>query len=162
MAQFKYVGTRVTNQNLIQEEIKRGLNFGNACYHSVQKILSSRLLSTRKNVKIRIYKIIILLVFLHGCETWSLTWSEQHRWRVFEKRLLRRIFASMKDKITRGWRKFHNEELHMYSSPDIIRMFKSRRMRRAGHIACMGRSVCRVLIRKLEGRRPVGRHRRRW
>jgi hypothetical protein len=82
-AQFKYLGTAVTNQNLIQEEIKRRLNSGNACYHSVQKRLSSHVLS--KNVKIRIYKTIILAVVLYGCETWSPTLREEHRLRVFEK-----------------------------------------------------------------------------
>jgi hypothetical protein len=71
LSQFRYLGTTVTNQNLIQEESKRRLNSGNACYHSVQNLLSSRLLS--KNVKVRIYKTIILLVVLYGCETWSLT-----------------------------------------------------------------------------------------
>jgi hypothetical protein len=79
----------VTNQNLIQEEIKRRLNSGNACYHSVQSLLSSRLLS--RNVKIRIYKMIILPVVLYGCETRSLTLREEHRLRVFENRVLRRI-----------------------------------------------------------------------
>jgi hypothetical protein len=69
--QFRYLGTTITNQNLIQEEIKRGLNSGNACYHSVQKLLSSRLLP--RNVAIRIHRTIILPVFLYGCETWSLT-----------------------------------------------------------------------------------------
>jgi hypothetical protein len=66
---FKYLGTTVTNQNLIQEEIKSRLNSGKACYHSVQNLLSSRLLS--KNVKVKIYKTIILPVVLYGCETWS-------------------------------------------------------------------------------------------
>jgi hypothetical protein len=75
VAQFKYLGTTVTNKNLIQEEIKRGLNSGNACYHSMQNLLSSRLLS--KNIKIRIYKTIILPVFLYGCETSSLTLREE-------------------------------------------------------------------------------------
>jgi hypothetical protein len=78
----------VTNQNLIQEEIKRRLNSGNASYHSVQNLLSSRLLS--KNLKIRVYKTIILPVVLYGCETWSLTLREEHRLRVFENRVLRR------------------------------------------------------------------------
>jgi hypothetical protein len=81
----------VTNQNLIQEEIKRRLSSGNACYHSVQSLLSSRLLS--KNVKMRIYKTIILPVILYGCETWSLTLREEHRLRVFENKVLRRIFG---------------------------------------------------------------------
>jgi hypothetical protein len=85
------LGIRATNQNLIQEEIKRRLNFGNACYHSVQNLLSSRLLS--KNLKIIIYKTIILPVVLYGCETWSMTLREERRLRVFENRVLRRIFG---------------------------------------------------------------------
>jgi hypothetical protein len=83
VSQFKYLGMTVTNQNLIQEEIKGRWNSGNACYHTVQNFLSSRLLP--KNLKIRIYKTIILPVVLYGCETWSLTLSEEHRLRVFEK-----------------------------------------------------------------------------
>jgi hypothetical protein len=89
----------VTNQDFIQEEIKRRLNSGNACYNSVQN-LSSRLLS--KNVKVRIYKIIILLVVLYGCETWSLTLREEHRLKVFEKGVLRRIFGLKRDDVMRG------------------------------------------------------------
>jgi hypothetical protein len=90
VSQFNYLGTTVINQNLIQEEIKRRLNSGNACYHSLQNLLSSCLLS--KNVKVRIYKTIILSVVLNGCETWSLTVREEHKLRVFENRVLRRIF----------------------------------------------------------------------
>jgi hypothetical protein len=86
----------VTNQNLIQEEIKRRLNSGNACYHSVQHLPSSHLFS--KNLKIRIYKTIILPVVLYGCESQSLTLREEHRLRVFEKRVLRRIFGPKGDK----------------------------------------------------------------
>jgi hypothetical protein len=90
VAHFIYLGTTVTHQNLIQEKIKRRLNSGNACYHSVQNFLSSRLLS--KNIKIGIYKTIILPVVLHGCETWYLTFREEHKLSVFENRVLRRIF----------------------------------------------------------------------
>jgi hypothetical protein len=123
VSQFKYLGTTVTNQNLIQEEIKRKLISGNACYHSVQNLLSSRLLS--KNLKIRIYKTIILPVALYGCETWPMTLREEHRLRVFENRVLRRIFGP-----TGKWGKLHNEELRdLYSSPSIIRIIESRRMR---------------------------------
>jgi hypothetical protein len=124
VSQIKYLGTTVTNQNLIQEEIKRRLNSGNACYHSVQNLLSSRLLS--KNVKVRIYKTIILPAVLYGCETWSLILREEHKLRVFENRVLRRIFGSNRDGVTGGWRKLHNDDLHnLYSSPTIIRIIKS-------------------------------------
>jgi hypothetical protein len=88
------LGTAVTNQNLIQEEIKSKLNSGNW----VQNLLSSRLLS--KNVKIRIYKTIILPVVLYGCDTWSLTLREEQRLRVFENRVLRRIFGPKRDEVT--------------------------------------------------------------
>jgi hypothetical protein len=126
--QFRYLGTTVTNQNLIQEEIKRRLKSGNACYHSVQNLLSSRLLS--KNLKIRIYKTIILPVVLYGCETWSLTLREVHRLMVFENRVLRRIFRPKRNEVRKEWRKLHYEELRdLFSSPSIIRIMKSRRMR---------------------------------
>jgi hypothetical protein len=148
---------------LIQEDIKRRLNSGNACYHSVQNLLSSRLLS--KNVKVRIYKTIILPVVLYVCETWSLTAREGHKLRVFENKVLRRIFGPKRDGVTGGWRKLHNEEIHnLYSSPSIIRIIRSRRMRWAGHVARMGewRNVYRLLVGKPEGKRPLGRPRRRW
>jgi hypothetical protein len=87
VAQFKYLGMIVTNQNLIQEGIKRRLNLGNACYHSVLNLLSSHLLS--KNVKIGMYRTIILPMVLCGCDTWSLTLREEHGLRVFENRVLR-------------------------------------------------------------------------
>ena len=86
--EFKYLGTTLTNQNSIPVEIKRS---GNACYHSVQNILSSRLLS--KNLKIKIYRTIILPIVLYGCETWSLTLREERKLRVFENMVLRRIFG---------------------------------------------------------------------
>jgi hypothetical protein len=87
-----------TSKNLIQLEIKRRLNSGNAYYYSVQILLSSRLLS--KNVKIRICKTILLPVVLYGCETWSLTLREEYRLRVLENKVLRRIFGSRKDEVT--------------------------------------------------------------
>ena len=133
---FKYLGTTLTNQNSIQKEIKSWLKSRNACYHSVQNLLSSRLLS--KNLKIKIYRTIILPVVLYGCETWSLTLREEHRQRVFEKRVLRGIFGSKRDGVTGEWRKLHNEELNdLYCSPYIVRVIKSIRMRWVGHLARM-------------------------
>jgi hypothetical protein len=85
------MGTTLTDQNCIHEEIKSRLNSGNACYHSVQSLLSSRLLS--RNVKVKMYKTLIVPVFLYERETWSLTLREEHRLRVFENRVLRRIFG---------------------------------------------------------------------
>jgi hypothetical protein len=101
----------------------------------------------------------------NGCETWSLTLREEHRLRVFENRVLRRIFGLKRDDVTGEWRKLHSEELNnLYSSSDIIRQVKSRRMRWAGHVARMEeeRKVYKVLVEKSEGRRPLGRPRRRW
>jgi hypothetical protein len=116
-------------------------------------------------VKIKIYKTIILPVVLYRCEAWSLMLREEHRLRVFENRVLRRIFGPKRDEVTGSWRKLHNEELHgLYSSPSIIRVIKARRMRWAGHVARMGevRGAYNILVGKPVGRRPLGRPGHRW
>jgi hypothetical protein len=121
-------------------------------------ILPSSLLS--KNINIKIYRNIILPVVLCGCKTWKLTLRDEPRVRV-----LRRIFGPKRDEVTGQWRKVHNEELNdLYSSPNIVRVIKLRRMRLAGHVARMGnrRSVYRVLVGKPLGNTPPGRPRRRW
>jgi hypothetical protein len=141
---------------------KSRLNSGNACYYSVQNLLSFRLIS--KKLKIKIHKTLILPVVLFGCETWSLTLGEEPRLRVFESRVLRRIFGPKREE-DGSCRKVHNDELHnLYSSPNIVRVIKLRRMRWAGHVAHMGegRGVYRVLVGRPEGKRPLRRPRRRW
>jgi hypothetical protein len=118
-----------------------------------------------KNKKIRVYKTVVLPVVLYGCDTWSLTLREEQRLRVFENRVLRGIFGAKRDEVTGEWRRLHNEELNdLQSSPNIIPVIKSRIMRLAGPVACMGKKRCphTILVGRPEGRRPLGRPRRRW
>jgi hypothetical protein len=115
-------------------------------------------------VKVRIYKTIILPVVLYGCETWSLTVREEHKLRVFENRMLRRLFGPKKDGMTGGWRKLHNEELHnLYSLSSIIRIIKPR-TKWVGYVAQMGekRNTYRLLVREPKGKKSLGRPRCRW
>jgi len=145
------------------EEIKSRLRLGNACCYLAQNLLSSKLLS--KNLKIKIYRTITLPVVLYACETWALTLREERKLRVFENMVLRRIFGPGRDKVRGEWRRLHNEVLNdFYSSHNIVRVIKLRRMRWAGHVAHMGekRGAYRVLVGKLEGNRPLGRPRHRW
>ena len=160
--EFRYLGTTVRNQNSIQQEIKNRLKLGNACYHSVQNLLSSSLLA--KHLKIKIYRTIIFPFVLYECKAWSLTLREECRLRVFENRVLRRIFGPKRDEVTGEWRKLHNEKLNLYSSPNIVRVIKSRKMRWAGHVALIGegRGVYWVLMGKVEGKKSLGKPRRRW
>ena len=114
--------------------------------------------------KIKIYRTLILSVVLYGCETWLLTLREERRLRVFEIRVLRRIFEPKWDEVTGEWRKLHNEELNdLYSSPNTVQVIKSRRKRLAGNVTRKGerKGVYRVLVGKTEGKRPLGRPRRR-
>jgi hypothetical protein len=120
--------------------------------------------SYQKNVKTKIYKTEILPVVLYGCETWSLTLREERRLWIFETRVLRRIFGPEREE-DGSWRKLRNDELHnLYSSPDIVLVIKSKRFRSTGHVARMGegRGVYRVLVGRPEGKKPLGRPRRRW
>jgi hypothetical protein len=160
--EFKYLGTTLTNKNSIQEEIMSRLKSGNAFYHLVENPLSRSMLY--KNLKIKIYRTIILPVVLYECETWSLTLREYCRLRVFEHRVLKRIFGPKRNEVTGEWGKLHSEELNdLYSSPNIVRVIKSRRMRWAGHVARIGeeRGVYRVTVGIPKGKIPLGRPRRR-
>jgi len=125
--EFKYLGTTLTNQNSIHE-IKSKLKPGNASYHTVQSLLSSSLLC--KNLKIKVCRTIILPVVFYGYEMWSLTLREKQRLWLFENRVLSRIFGPKRDEVTREWLQLHNEDLNdLYSSANIVRVIKSRRMR---------------------------------
>ena len=118
-----------------------------------------------KNLKTKIYRTVIFPVVLYGCEAWSLTAREERKLRVFENMLLRRIFGPRRDEVTGEWRRLHNEELNgLYSSPNIVRVIKSRRMTWAGHVARMGeeRGAYRFQVGKSEGKRPLGRPRHSW
>jgi hypothetical protein len=109
----------------------------------------------RSHSELPVHKCAVSQMVLYGCETWSLTLSEEHRLRVFVKRVLRRIFGPKRAEVTGEWSKLHSEELHnLYSSPDTIRQIKSRRMRCTGHVARMGeeRKLYKVLVGKAEGR----------
>jgi hypothetical protein len=150
VTQFRYWGTTAKNHNLVREEIKRRLN-------SVQDFLFFCLL--HKNVKIRLYKFIILLVVLYGCETLSLTLREEHRLRVFEK-VLGRIFGSKgrirddgKNCLMRAFK-----TCKLCQVPRIIRMLKSVTMRWSGHVAGRGGdgNAYRILVGKPEEKRPLG------
>jgi hypothetical protein len=118
---FENVSVTVTNQNHIHQEVKSRLHFVSACYHSLWKLLSSRIIS--KIIKIKMCKPIISPLILHGCETWSLIQMEEQRLRVLENRVLRRIFGPKRVEVTGDWRKLHNEELHnLCSTLNIIRV----------------------------------------
>jgi hypothetical protein len=111
------------------------------------------------------YRTIILPVVLYGCDTWLFTLRKERRLRVLENRVPRKIFGPMRDEVTEYWRKFHTEELNdPYSSINIFRIIKSRRMRWVGHVERMGdrKGIYRVMVGKPEEKRPLGRPRRRW
>jgi hypothetical protein len=118
-----------------------------------------------ENLKIKIYRTIILPAVLSGFQTWSLTLREERRLKVFEDRVLRRKFGPKADEVRWEWRKLHNEVLNgLYCSPTIVREMESRRMRWMGHVARMGerKDAYRVLVGKSEGKKPIGRSRCRW
>jgi hypothetical protein len=160
--QTRYLRTTLPNENCIHKKIKSRLKSGNADCHSMQNILSS---SYPKKGKIKIYRSLILPVVLYGFETWSVTVSEECRLSVFKNRMLSRILGPKRDEVTGERRRLHNHQLYdLYSSPNIIQVIKSRRMKWVGHVVHMGerRGADKVLVGKPEGKRPRGRPRPRW
>jgi hypothetical protein len=136
VAQFKYLGMRVTNQNLIQEEIKKIFNLGNAYYYSVQNFCPL-------NYFLKTLKITIYTAVLYGCETWYLTLTKEHGLKMFKNRVLRKVLGPRRDELTRDWRKLHNEDRHKsYSSTSIIRIKKRKAIPITGHGGLWG---CEVL-----------------
>jgi hypothetical protein len=138
------------------------LNFGSACYHSVQSLLSSRLMS--RKVKVKLHKTVILPVVLYGCKTWSLTLREEHRLWVFLNKFLWRISGPKRDEVTADWRKLHNEELHILTHPQIL-LGRSNQGEWGGRDtwrAWERREKYRVLVGKPEGMASLGRPRHRW
>jgi hypothetical protein len=113
----QYLGATPTSQNCIHDKIKNRLNCGSACFRSVQILLSSSLLS--ENIKIKIYRTMVLSVVLYGHETWSLTLREEHRLKVFENRVLRNIFGSERDEVTGVWRRLKRSFMS-YNPPQIF------------------------------------------
>jgi len=113
----------------------------------------------------KIYRTIILPVVLYGCKFWSLTQRKERRLRMFENMVLRKIFGPKWEDVTGEWTKLYNDELNnLYSSPNIVRVIISRKKIWEGHVARMGEGtgVYRVLVRKPEGKKPLGKLRRRW
>ena len=143
---FKYLGTSLSSQNSIHEEIKCRLQSGNTCYYLVQNLLSSSLLS--KDIKVKIYRTIILPFDLYECETWFHTVSEEHRLRIFRNRVLRKIFGPKRGNIMGEWQKQHNETLYDLYSPNIL-VNNSRRMERRG--ACSTHGEYKRCIQDLGG-----------
>jgi hypothetical protein len=138
-----------------------GSSYGETC-EEFRNVGVQLAVTSEKSSHIMIFGLFVVLCV---CETWSLILWEEHKLRVFENRVLRIIFGLKRDEVMGGWKTLHNEELHdLYSSPSIIRIMKSRRMRWAGHVARMGEkgNVYSLLVGKPEGKRPLGRPRRRW
>jgi len=118
---FKYYRAYVISKN----EATDRLISGNACFYSVQKLLTSRFIS--RKMKLKIYRTVILPVILSGCESWSTTLADEHKLRVFENKVFRKIYGPKRDEMTGKWRRLHNEELHgLYDSLDVVKILKSR------------------------------------
>ena len=163
MQTFKYLGSTITDNNLMDKEITERVGIGNRCAFALNKVMTSRNISRR--TKLRIYNIIIRPTVLYGCETWTLTKARIKKLEVFENGILRRIFGPIYDAANDQWTRRHNIDLRQLSGQPFIQdVVKSRRLRWAGHCARMTeeRTPKIVMNGTVQGRRPVGRPRYRW
>ena len=160
---FKYLGSTITSDNLMDREITERVGTGNRCAFALHKVMTSRNITRR--TKLRIYNIIIRPTVLYGCETWTLTKARIKKLEVFENGILRRIFGPIYDAANDQWTRRHNNDLRQLSGqPFIQNVVKSRRLRWAGHCARMTeeRIPKTVMNGMVQGRRPIGRPRYRW
>ena len=160
---FKYLGSTVTTNNLIDEEIRLRIGAGSRCSWALNTTLKSRMLS--KATKVQIYTTIIRPTVTYGCETWRLTKELERRLNVFERSILRRIWGPIYDEANGEWRRRHNHELRALTDfPPITNIVRSSRLRWAGHVARKedGQLVKEVMVGRPLGTRPLGRPRKRW
>lgn len=160
---FKYLGAVITADNDITEEVKARIQSGNRCMYALDKTLRSKRISRR--AKIRIYKSIIRPVVMYGCETWTLTKDSERKLRVFERKVLRRVFGPILDPVHLVHRTRKNRELtELYKEPDIVNEIKGMRLRWAGHVQRLPNERTAKLAWENypAGKRPLGRPRMRW
>ena len=154
MEHFICLGTTLTNQNSVRKEIKSRLKSGNACCHSVQNVFSSSLLA--KNIKIKIYRNILLPVALHGFETWPRSLTEESRRRLSENRMLIRMIGPKRDDIIGPWKRLHDEELNELYTHQIIKSDdRIEKNEMCGHGGRTGRD-------DKQRKEPLGRPMLRW
>jgi hypothetical protein len=159
--QFKYLGSFITNNNKISSEISHRINMGNTCYYGLRNILRSKLL--KEDIKFKIYKTLIRPVVLYGCESWTLTTKEEERLKIFERKILRKIYGP--SCVNGIWRIKYNDELYnTYKEPSIVKMIKISRLEWLGYLARMeDNATCKkVTFSQPEGSRKKGRPKLRW
>ncbi|KAE9521507.1 hypothetical protein AGLY_018106 [Aphis glycines] len=160
--QFKYLGSMITQSNNMEYEILKRIQMGNKCYYAMDNLFKSRILS--KTLKLQIYTTLIKCIVLYGAQCWTVRKSDESKLRVFERKILRRIYEPCRDLQTGEWRKRHNEELHhLYNRPYIVKEIKRRRFEWAGHVWRKPDALTKTVLQENpRGKRPLGRPRMRW
>ena len=160
---FKYLGTVMSQNAGMAEEVTARIGAANRCYYSLTDLFKRRSIS--RKTKLRIYNTVIRPLLIYGCETWSLTKALEKRFEVFENAVLRRIEGPIYDQETNEWRRRHNREIrNSTKQPNVCDVIRSRRLQWAGHVARMeeDRNPKRIFLAEVGGRRPVGRPRKDW